>query len=77
MALGKNDSGQSLRLSCELRLTREVAGEEVLEDATMGSVGHDALVGGAIAQRWICLVKQFRSNDETNKMKNPIQIPKF
>lgn len=40
VTLSKDDSGQLLRLSEKLGLAGQIAGEEVLEDTTVGSVGH-------------------------------------
>lgn len=46
MALGKNESGESLGLGKELSLAGKIAGEEVLEDAAVGSIGHDDVMEG-------------------------------
>ncbi len=46
MALGKNESGQSLGLGKELSLAGKIAGKEVLEDAAVGSIGHDDVMEG-------------------------------
>lgn len=48
MALGENESGQVLRLGEKLRLAGEIAGEEILEDAAVGRIGHGDVYGGVI-----------------------------
>lgn len=40
LALGEHDGGESLGLSGELGLAGSIAGEEVLEDTTVGGIGH-------------------------------------
>lgn len=40
LALREHNSGESLGLSDELVLARSIAGNQVLEDTTVGSVGH-------------------------------------
>lgn len=40
LALGQNDSGEGLGFSAELLLAGSIAGEQVLEDTTVGRVGH-------------------------------------
>lgn len=40
LALGEEQRGERLGLGRELRLARQVACQEVLEDAAVGSVGH-------------------------------------
>lgn len=46
MALGENESGQVLGLGEKLRLAGKIAGEEVLEDAAVGRIGHGEGCGG-------------------------------
>ena len=48
MALGENESGQVLRLGEKLRLAGKIAGEEVLEDAAVGRIGHGEVCGGVM-----------------------------
>lgn len=48
MALGENESGQVLRLGEKLRLAGKIAGEEVLEDAAVGRIGHGEGCGGVM-----------------------------
>lgn len=40
LALGEHDGGEGLGLGGELLLARSIAGEQVLQDTTVGSVGH-------------------------------------
>lgn len=40
LTLSEYDSGESLGFSNELILAGSIAGDQVLEDTTMGSVGH-------------------------------------
>lgn len=47
LALGEHDGGESLGLGDKLLLAGSIAGEQVLQDTTVGSVGH----GGYIEER--------------------------
>lgn len=40
LTLSEDNSGESLSLGAELLLAGSIAGEQVLEDTTVGSVGH-------------------------------------
>lgn len=40
LALGEHNGGQLLRLSGQLIVAGSIAGDEVLQDTTMGGVGH-------------------------------------
>jgi hypothetical protein len=46
LALGEDDGGESLSLGGEFVVTGSIAGEQVLEDTTVRSVGHDVCIEG-------------------------------
>lgn len=48
VALGKDESRELLSLDGILGLARQIASEEVLEDAAVGSVGHGCLWDGGV-----------------------------
>lgn len=40
LALGQDESSEGLGLCCELIVTRSIAGEQVLEDTSVGGIRH-------------------------------------